>query len=285
MANHKYDLKRQFKIIGQQFEPAYNSPVRPPVVDLRSQFPLCFDQGREGSCGPNSADAIMCFLYPQVAHTDGGFSRQQIYYNVRQLEGDVDKDSGVKTADLFNVLETNGAAPENLWPYTPANLLVAPPKTVIEAAAKYRIKSKSQLVTQDDFLNCLAEGFPFVLGIAVFQSLESKQLETTGVYARPNVLVEPLLGGHDVTVVGRILAELCKVRPVALDRIERRPGQARRAAGFSIDLHGRRRGEPLKELRCTFRVLGILVDAESQAVDVSEPPLRPGRRRQPITWP
>lgn len=202
MANHKYDLRRQIKITGAQFAPACKMSVRPPIVDLRSQLPPCFDQGREGSCGPNSADAIMCFLYPQVAHTDGGFSRQQIYYDVRKLEGDVNKDGGVETVDLFNVLETNGAAPENLWPYTPANLLVAPPKTVIEAAAKYRIKSKSQLVTQDDFLNCLAEGFPFVLGIAVFQSLESKQLETTGVYARPNVLVEPLLGGHDVTVVG-----------------------------------------------------------------------------------
>lgn len=202
MADHKYNLKRQIKIIGSEFRPAYELPIRPPMVDLRSQLPPCFDQGQEGSCGPNSADAIMCFFYPQVAHASGGFSRQQIYYNVRQLEGDVSKDGGVETADLFKVLRSDGAAPESLWPYTPTDLTTAPPKEVMDEAAKYRIRSYSQLVTQNDFLNCLAEGFPFVLGIAVFASLESKDLQKTGVYARPNVLVEPLLGGHDVTVVG-----------------------------------------------------------------------------------
>lgn len=201
MNKHRYNLVRNVEFRGRRFKTAtpHLSKTRPTKVDLRPKLPEAFDQGDEGSCGPNSADAIMCFFHPEV---QGGFSRQQIYYDVRLIEGTVGQDAGVETDDLFKVLTGSGAAPESLWPYTPSDFTTQPPKSVADAAVKYRLSSYSQLVSEEDFLNCLAEGFPFILGITVYQSLEGDQLAQTGVMQSPNTIVEAVLGGHDVTVVG-----------------------------------------------------------------------------------
>lgn len=169
---------------------------------MRQYLPPAFDQGKEGSCGPNSADAHMCYFFPEVAQLQGGFSRQQIYYCVRSKEGDVGQDGGVETKDLFIVLRDIGAAPEILWPYTPGNFIPLPPEGVFESAANYKIASYSQLVSEEDFLDCLAEGFPFILGFECFESIDGEQLAKTGVMPRPDTSKERAVGGHDVLVVG-----------------------------------------------------------------------------------
>src|ERR1700687_3039391 len=112
---YKHDLRRNTALTGKRFLPAHLgfSSARPPLVDLRSMLPPAFDQGEEGSCGPNSAHAFMCYFYPEIAST-GGFSRHQIYYCVRQLEEDISQDGGVETKDLFAILQSIGAAPESL---------------------------------------------------------------------------------------------------------------------------------------------------------------------------
>jgi hypothetical protein len=138
----------------------------------------------------------MCFFHPQVP----GFSRQQIYYDVRVIEGTVDQDAGVETIDLFKVLQTKGAAPEKLWPYTPHDFKTKPPANVQEEAAKYKISHYSQLASEEDFLECLAEGFPFVLGIEVYESLESDDMAANGIMTLPQT--GNLLGGHAVLAVG-----------------------------------------------------------------------------------
>lgn len=199
---HKYNLRRCTELRGIRFKSASHKTTAqlPPSVDLRSKLPPCFDQGSEGSCGPNSADGLMCFFHPDIA-AKGGFSRQQIYYNVREIEGDVDQDNGVETFDLFKVLQTDGAAPESLWPYTSTNLFTAPTNEVLTAASEYKISTFSQLVSETDFYNCLAEGLPFILGFEVYDSFESEQLEKSGVMTYP-LKGEGLLGGHDVLVCG-----------------------------------------------------------------------------------
>lgn len=170
----------------------------PQTTDLRKRIPAPWDQGEEGSCGPHSASALMCLLNGVSVP----YSRQQIYYSVRLLEGDVGEDGGVETRDLFKILQKVGAAPESMWPYLPANLFKAPPAPVLAEAAKHRISSYSRILGEDDMIACLAEGFPFVLGFNVFSSFESDQLARTGVMPMPNVRREQYLGGHDVLAVG-----------------------------------------------------------------------------------
>jgi hypothetical protein len=139
----------------------------------------------------------MCFLYPTVQ----AFSRLQIYYGVRVLEGDVGQDAGVETRDVLRVLQMTGAAPETLWPFDPRKLFTEPTAGVYAAAEDYTVATYSRLLSADDYLACLAHGFPFLLGFTVFESLDGEQVERTGVMPFPRS-GERQLGGHDVLAVG-----------------------------------------------------------------------------------
>ena len=174
------------------------APVSIPVsVDLRDKLPPCFDQGHTSSCGPNAGAGLMSFFYPTVQ----AFSRLQIYYGVRQIEGDVLQDDGVETRDVLKVLQVTGAAPEALWPFDLKKMFVQPDGDVYDAAEKYTIATYSRLQTADDYLNCIAAGYPFVLGFTVFESLDGDEVAKTGVLPLPS-LTEKQLGGHDVLCVG-----------------------------------------------------------------------------------
>lgn len=187
---------RDHRYVSQQFSLVDTAP--PLSTDLRSMLPPPFDQGQEGSCGPNSASALMCMLKGVSAP----FSRQQIYYGVRLLENDVQSDDGVETRDLFKVLQQTGAAPEDIWRYVPQNLYIAPPVNILAAANENKISSYSRLIGEDDMITCLAEGFPFVLGFNVYDSFEGNLVARTGVMGMPDVKSERLVGGHDVLAVG-----------------------------------------------------------------------------------
>lgn len=50
-------------------------------------------------------------------------------------------------------------------------------------------------------LSCLAEGFPFVCGITVFDSFESEETIKTGVVSMPG-FDEVVKGGHCICIVG-----------------------------------------------------------------------------------
>lgn len=167
--------------------------IIPPQVDLEPRLPPAFDQGQTSSCGPNSASAFMCALTGVMEP----YSRLQIYYGVRALEGDLHEDGGVETRDLFRVLQLTGAAPEKMWPFDKKRMFIEPPDDVYGAAEKTTIDNYSRLDTADDYLACLADGFPFVLGFTVFETLDSDTVARTGVVPMPTP-GEKNLGGHDV---------------------------------------------------------------------------------------
>lgn len=172
----------------------------PPRASLRSLLPPCFDQGHEGSCGPNSGAGMMAHQFPELGEA---FSRNQIYWNVRDIEGDAGQDAGVETRDVLRILTTVGAAPESLWPYEPATLLTAPPAHVLAEASKFKLSSYARLTDAAHFMACLGnEGFTFILGFDCFASIDSEGLARTGVMPMPNPKTEQMVGGHDVLVVG-----------------------------------------------------------------------------------
>jgi C1A family cysteine protease len=174
------------------------APVQIPAsVDLRDKLPACFDQGQTSSCGANAGSGLMCFFYPSVK----AFSRLQIYYDIRVIEGDVSQDDGVETRDVLKILQLTGAAPEVLWPFDETHMFTEPPEAAYDAAEPYTVASYSRLQTADDYLNCLASGFPFILGFTVPESLDSDTVAKTGVLPLP-ASNEKQLGGHDVLCVG-----------------------------------------------------------------------------------
>jgi hypothetical protein len=153
----------------------------------------------EQSCGPNSAAGMMAHLFPELQHP---VSRNQIYWNVRDLEGDTSQDDGVDTRDVLRVLCKIGAAPEVLWPYDPHTLFRPPPASVIKAAGDNRLLSYSRLTDADHYMSCIGvEEFTFILGFMCLESFDGDVIARTGVMTMPNSR-ERQIGGHDVLVVG-----------------------------------------------------------------------------------
>ena len=177
----------------------------PPAIDLRKHLPLpCFDQGDESSCGPNMGSGIMSFYFPDVATAGGGFSRHQIYHDVRKIEGTGSEDAGVETRDVFKVLTETGAAPEAFWKYEKETFAPTPPPEVYEEAKKYRLSRYSRLTSGSNYLQCLASGHPFGLGITLHESFDDEQTNRTGIMRMPQP-GDPEVGGHDVLCVGYVL--------------------------------------------------------------------------------
>lgn len=175
----------------------------PPSVDLRAQCPPVYDQGQLGSCTANAIagalefDQIKQGLSPVFVP-----SRLFIYYNERTIEGSVDSDSGAMIRDGIKSVATQGACPEDLWPYDIAEFRDQPPDSCYRAAARHEAVLY-QGVAQDlnQMKGCLAAGTPFVFGFTVYQSFESDQVAQTGHAPLPDP-GEQALGGHAVLAVG-----------------------------------------------------------------------------------
>ena len=169
----------------------------PPSMDLTARMPPVVDQAKLGACGPCSETALHWFLFPEVKI----FSRLGLYYDVRVEEDDVGEDAGVQTRDLFKVAQSLGVGPETECPYNIDKFTVEPSSQYQQDAGKYKLNNYSQLVTENEHISCLASGFPFVFGVTVYESIDSKQLARTGVMPWPNA-DEQIIGGHDLCCVG-----------------------------------------------------------------------------------
>jgi len=171
----------------------------PPSIDLRSKMPPVENQGDSSSCGPNAADALMRVLFPDLMA--GGTSRLQVYWETRQIEEETKVDSGVYLRDLMSALMLTGAAPEDMWPYDLKKLFTSPSQDVFDAAEPYCIGSYSRLSGWDDYVSCLASGFPFVLGFSVTDQMDGSECAKTGVMRTPTSSTF-YVGGHAVCPVG-----------------------------------------------------------------------------------
>jgi C1A family cysteine protease len=187
----------------------------PPSADLTAQCPPVYDQGHIGSCTANAIAAAYEFDLMKQGLPDFVPSRLFIYYNERAMEGHVGYDSGAAIRDGMKSVNKVGVCSESDWPYddTPAVPEGGPfppeahdakkPPSRCYAEALNNRATAYQRVTRD--LNhlraCLASGYPFVFGFAVYESFESKDVAETGVVPLPSP-TEGALGGHAVLAVG-----------------------------------------------------------------------------------
>jgi C1A family cysteine protease len=194
----------------------------PKAVDLRSQCPPVYDQGRIGSCTANAiAGAIQFDRKKNKEPPDFVPSRLFIYFNERSIEHDVSYDRGAQLRDGIKAVNKLGVCPESEWPYddTPAatdggpfppgsKAATRPPASAFKDAAKYKVVGYQRLVqTLSQLKGCLAEGFPFVFGFTVYSSFFQGASQDGSM---PKQKVEiPLpsqndtpLGGHAVMGVG-----------------------------------------------------------------------------------
>jgi C1A family cysteine protease len=175
--------------------------VLPPSVDLRLNCPPIYQQGSLNSCTANAIAAAFEFLEIKSGKTGLDPSRLFIYYNERKLENTTDSDSGAYLRDGIKCIATNGICSEANWPYDIAKFADAPPDGAFQAALTYKALSYFRLNSAniDELKGCLAAGFPFVFGFAVYDSFYDAD-GNGGLVNLPGD--EPLKGGHAVLAVG-----------------------------------------------------------------------------------
>lgn len=190
----------------------------PPSVDVRPQAAAMtpiYDQGKIGSCTANAIAAAFEFDVMKQGLADFKPSRLFIYYNERQIEGDVGTDSGAAIRDGVKSVAQQGVCAEAEWPYVPTPATVEggpwpvgavpaeqPPARCYTDALANTVASYRRVVRSlPQFKGCLAHGYPFVLGFSVYESFESDKVAADGVVPLP-APGENLLGGHAVLAVG-----------------------------------------------------------------------------------
>ena len=173
----------------------------PRKIDLRSDCPPVEDQGELGSCTANALAGALEYLMIKDKVPFSDLSRLFIYYNERVIEHSVKTDSGAMIRDGIKTLAKQGVCTEKKWPYVISKFTHKPSGACYTEALKYQILSYARINTLDEMRACLADGFPFVFGFAVYESFESQSVSRTGVVNMPKKN-ETMLGGHAVLSVG-----------------------------------------------------------------------------------
>jgi C1A family cysteine protease len=181
----------------------------PSAVDLRTFCPAVYDQGKLGSCTANAIAAALAFDQRKL-ETPQRFtpSRLFIYYNERALQGTASADTGAPLREGMKAVNHAGVCPEDQpedtanWPYDPTQFASRPPDTCYAEARHVRALHYRRLNhSLDSLKGCLAEGYPFVFGITVYESFESPQVKQTGAVVMPEKH-ESVIGGHAMMAVG-----------------------------------------------------------------------------------
>jgi C1A family cysteine protease len=181
-------------VLGMQGPASAKLPAK---IDLRHKMPPVYDQGKIGSCTANALVAV-------VEYDLSGFngSRLFVYYNERLLNNTTDSDSGASLSDGIESLMIFGVCKEELHPYDVTNLSLQPSKAAYEDGRLHKALRVKHL--QGDLYTlkkCLADGFPFVVSIAMYPSFETKEVGRTGKVPLPSP-TEQDLGGHAILICG-----------------------------------------------------------------------------------
>ena len=189
--DHKFQLPARFK------------ESLPKAVDLRPLCPPVYDQGRLNSCSANAIAAAIWFdEIKEQAPEPLSPSRLFIYYNERAQEDIQAKNVPVSLRDGYKSVVKNGVCHERDWPYLAKRFAVKPKPRCYRVARSQRVirylRLRRELL---HFEACLAEGYPFTMGISVYESFKKRGVARSGLVPMPDRR-EKHLGGHALLVVG-----------------------------------------------------------------------------------
>jgi C1A family cysteine protease len=204
---HKYGYKRGLPDHRDHRYAFSGAPTNLPAAFSLAQWDsIVFDQGQLGSCTANAISGALKtwmvknnYKWPYVP------SRLQIYYDERALEGTVDQDAGAIIRDGFKVINSTGVCPEDEtsnwnWPYDISKFTDAPPSNSMQDAGLHKCLTYASVnQDQNSIKGALFAGFPLVIGIAVFESIESQSTAETGIIPMPGPFDSPI-GGHALRV-------------------------------------------------------------------------------------
>jgi C1A family cysteine protease len=165
----------------------------PRSVNLKDKCGPVYDQGSLGSCTANAI--CSAYIFDDI-HANP--SRLYLYHKERLADGNATDDAGSTLTQGVTQAKV-GICEEKLWPYQPEKFPEKPPTECDDNAKLHHVVDAVQVLqTVESMKGCLASGFPFVLGFAVFPSFEKA---VNGNIPMPEANEEPI-GGHAIEVVG-----------------------------------------------------------------------------------
>ena len=173
----------------------------PRRVDLRAWCPAVATQGSIGSCTAHALVGHLEFLTKKAGRRAVHLSRLFLYYNARVLEHTADADEGAMIRNGVKTLVKLGVCTETLWPYKVRRFAQKPPAPCYAQAVDHQVTSYHRIRGLEQMRQCLAEGYPFVFGLTIFEAFEAEAIRHTGVLHLPK-RGEKDCGGHSVCAVG-----------------------------------------------------------------------------------
>lgn len=180
----------------------YGIEQRPPIVDLRPECPPVRDQGPASACTGFATTGALAF--DRIKQNLPAFPYSELfpYYNARVQEEAQITDDGATLRDVIRSAVKQGVCSELMWPYDIAQVNAQPPQACYQQALQHKtlqyMRLKQELLL---IRGCLAEGYPFVAGITVYESFESNVVAQNGIVPMP-AQGEQKLGGHAVLCCG-----------------------------------------------------------------------------------
>lgn len=179
---------------------AHRLPVK---HSLREEMPPVYDQGQLGSCTANAIAGLLEHAATRQGEPSVVPSRLFIYYEERAIEGTVDQDAGAMIRDGIKVVASEGAPPEEEWPYDIARFADRP------TAKAYQDAKQHEAI---DYLRVIPGGRgapirttlltePIAFGFSVPDYFEGGWDPTGQPLPLPTVDTQ-FIGGHAVDIVG-----------------------------------------------------------------------------------
>jgi C1A family cysteine protease len=199
MAQRSYKLLRDLWNINDIFYYVPNKILfseLPASVDLRAQCPPVRDQGQIGACTAFATTGMLGYDRIRQKLDLFPYSELFLYYNTREKEGHQNSDAGASIRDTIKCALKQGVCHEELWPYNEDHVLMPPAQGCYQDALLHRAVVYKRVPQNLIHMKAvLAGGYPFVIGISVYESFESEEVAKTGIVPMPKP-GEKLLGGH-----------------------------------------------------------------------------------------
>ncbi|CAF1231610.1 unnamed protein product [Rotaria sp. Silwood1] len=187
----------------------YQFPMQPlpSYVDLRRWMTPVEDQQNYDACVANAFAGIIEYLILRRTGLHIDVSRMFIYYNGRMIQGQslAVSDDGTLKRDTALGLRKFGVCQEFVWPYELKNVNKTPPPHVYDAAKEITVVPLKIPRNLPAMKTCLANGVPFLIGIALNVTEASDEAKQNNGYVSmpdPNDPNVSSWGFHAVIIVG-----------------------------------------------------------------------------------
>ena len=144
----------------------------PAKVDLRPWMSRVEDQSQANSCSANAVVGAYEYLQKKGHGAWTDMSRLFVYWHARRFDR-IPTDAGSSITSNLRTLQEFGVCPESVWGYDLRRVNAEPPQAALDSARKYRAEEAMRVpVSLGAMRGCLAEGYPIVFGLALFNTFD-----------------------------------------------------------------------------------------------------------------